>query len=758
MAREILVIKRGTLFRDKEFQGFLQIKDRDYSSVILANFEYQERSEALEKSPFFQQIIPYVWIVNKKERSAFLYVRSKEGEEGRLHNKYSGGVGGHIDRDTDEHSENPIMDAMMRELKEEVAMDEYPTPKFIGFLNDDSDPVGEVHFGMVAVAETTGEVTPVEHMSSGKFYTVEEIDKVFSNSENNVESWTKLSWPHVKKYITGVSGDLDALRNKILEIYVTSATDPIYAVKPTVQPEIFGAFGSYFSRNPKDFREHLWNVITGQLEGEDSKVSEKDIRWLAKRTFKTPSDFITEGLVKSQDFFKRWYGKYSHKSIANTVWVPIVMTNVSQLFAKELAYDQLAFFIEQSTRYVKFNADNMYHDPEIMQSKHKDLYMETLDVLAKSYDQFTEHAKEFYKAKFPYAEWIESQSTQTKMLEPKQVERKYEREISGKALDLSRFLLPQAIKTNIAFILDARSLEYDIASWKGHPLFELREGANYLEKSAGQLVPSLLKYTEESKYYGDKLNAYGGDLKANPPQAYEKGVDVISHDADSLDRVIAHLLQRHNVGGTFRQRYSEAKHLTFNEKIDILRRVTEKKGRFDEWIEADEDFDLTNITIEIRTDIGAIRDWRRHQKWERGEPFYTLDNGHHRPAVINEMNLEAQRIFDSAISAAHKAEMTIRKDHPFAVQYLIPMAANHTIVMSGGLDQLQYMIWTRSTPQGNFSYRMDAFNIAEAVCKQMPWLLGYLSYPQGKTFERVYKEAPMKSIIRIQGWEEGMHE
>lgn len=201
MSREILVVKREVLFKDKEFEGFLPLKEFDFMKVILENFEYQERNDALENNPSFKQAIPYVWIINPQTKKAFIYKRSTEGDEGRLHNKYSGGVGGHIDKDTEENSDNPIIDAMMRELKEEVEMENYPTPRFIGFLNEDNDNIGKVHFGVVALAETSEEAKPLMHMDHGKFYSVQEVEELLSNSQNDLEGWSQLSWPFVKEYL-----------------------------------------------------------------------------------------------------------------------------------------------------------------------------------------------------------------------------------------------------------------------------------------------------------------------------------------------------------------------------------------------------------------------------------------------------------------------------------------------------------------------------------------------------------------------------
>lgn len=204
MVREILVVKRNTLFNDGEFQGFSPISIKDYSKIILNNFKYAERNNELENNPEFQQIIPYVWLINPKTKKVFIYVRSKEGEEGRLHNKFSGGVGGHIDKDTEEKSINPLTDAMMRELREEVTMQNYPIPKFIGFLNDDADSVGKVHFGVVAIAETNEQVKPAQHMDDGKFYSVDEIEDLLSKPQNDFENWSKLSWPFVKEYLVSL--------------------------------------------------------------------------------------------------------------------------------------------------------------------------------------------------------------------------------------------------------------------------------------------------------------------------------------------------------------------------------------------------------------------------------------------------------------------------------------------------------------------------------------------------------------------------
>ncbi len=205
MGKEALIIKRGILFEDKYFEGFLPCDNYDFIPLILNNYEYHARGDELENNEKLQQIIPYVWIVNSKDKKVFAYKRASGKQnysEERLMNKISCGVGGHIDR---EDSDNPIENAMIRELMEEVKMKSYPKPKIIGYLNDDSDSVGKVHFGVVAIAETLEDVSKGDNeMAEGRFYSVSELDEMFSDSRYEVESWTKLSWPFVKDYLNGL--------------------------------------------------------------------------------------------------------------------------------------------------------------------------------------------------------------------------------------------------------------------------------------------------------------------------------------------------------------------------------------------------------------------------------------------------------------------------------------------------------------------------------------------------------------------------
>src|SRR3989338_7383480 len=124
MGKEALVVDKNILLKNKSFQGFLSKEEHDFISIINSNLKYELRGDTLEHNYLLKQIIPYVWIINPKTMKVFAYRRANNEKysEVRLRNKWSCGVGGHIER---EDKSDPIQLAMMRELMEEVKIRDY---------------------------------------------------------------------------------------------------------------------------------------------------------------------------------------------------------------------------------------------------------------------------------------------------------------------------------------------------------------------------------------------------------------------------------------------------------------------------------------------------------------------------------------------------------------------------------------------------------------------------------------------------------
>ena len=142
----------------------------------------------LEEDPTRKQIIPYVVISD----GVRLYVtaRKKAQTEARLHGKLSIGVGGHISEDDVRGESDIIRAGMMRELHEELRLDCTAKPEFQGFLNDDSNSVGQVHLGAVFFAIASPEsVTVRETLKMDGFWM--SIDEIMAERAR-LETWSSL--------------------------------------------------------------------------------------------------------------------------------------------------------------------------------------------------------------------------------------------------------------------------------------------------------------------------------------------------------------------------------------------------------------------------------------------------------------------------------------------------------------------------------------------------------------------------------------
>lgn len=162
----VLVIPRVVFTALVPFQGFRAVPD-DYLNILLDGraLQFMPRPEA-EEDPSYKQLIPYCALrhcpppAGDEERPVrlFSYLRGKGQGEARLHAKRSLGIGGHInpgDGTGDESVFNGpamYMRAMHRELAEEVGFSDH-TNRLVGVLNDDENPVGKVHLGIIHVID-----------------------------------------------------------------------------------------------------------------------------------------------------------------------------------------------------------------------------------------------------------------------------------------------------------------------------------------------------------------------------------------------------------------------------------------------------------------------------------------------------------------------------------------------------------------------------------------------------------------------------
>jgi len=187
---EILVIERKRIEQVGMFHG-LVLDVEPYLEVVFSGVPQFKPRPQMETNPDFKQLIPYV--IMRCNGRYLTYLRGKRAGEKRLVGNRSIGIGGHINP-VDDMSlfsfRDTYLNAVKREVEEEINLQTGYTDRIVALLNDDTNEVGQVHLGVVHLwTLDTEDVTRKEQMINQlTFMSMEELMAV----RDEMETWSQL--------------------------------------------------------------------------------------------------------------------------------------------------------------------------------------------------------------------------------------------------------------------------------------------------------------------------------------------------------------------------------------------------------------------------------------------------------------------------------------------------------------------------------------------------------------------------------------
>lgn len=145
---QVLVVPRAAFEAVGAFNGVSKEPEKYLAAFLKPGVaHYMDRDEA-EQSPQFKQLITYAIFCH--EGRILAYARTKKSGESRLHDKWSLGIGGHINPiDGLTASVDTYLAGMEREIREEITFSGTATQQLYALINDDTNEVGSVHLGIV---------------------------------------------------------------------------------------------------------------------------------------------------------------------------------------------------------------------------------------------------------------------------------------------------------------------------------------------------------------------------------------------------------------------------------------------------------------------------------------------------------------------------------------------------------------------------------------------------------------------------------
>lgn len=172
--------------------GIRTAGEADLAALIRHEGAFRFRTE-MEEDPAWKQVIPYP--VLRDAGAWFLMRRTRAGGDARLHDRYSIGVGGHVNP-ADGGLDGDLTTALRREWHEELIVDFVPRFHFVGLLNDDTTSVGQVHLGLVYVGEAAGRPVAIRETDklSGSFVSTTEVAALV----DHLETWSRLTFEFIE--------------------------------------------------------------------------------------------------------------------------------------------------------------------------------------------------------------------------------------------------------------------------------------------------------------------------------------------------------------------------------------------------------------------------------------------------------------------------------------------------------------------------------------------------------------------------------
>src|ERR1700687_1302936 len=459
-------------------------------------------------------------------------------------------------------------------------------------------------------------------------------------------------------------------------------------------------------------------------------------------------------LQKAEKFLNTFYFQYGHRSIADLAHIALAIERLSILAAIVVADEQRWDGQERSTRYQDFRKSGYYTPNFEDDVAARTLYRETIESLFTAYDKVSQRTFEYLASITPRPSEMKPEA--------------YERTLRARAFDISRYLLPLATNTSLGEIVNARTLETQVAHLLSQPHKEVRDlGAllkqaalspayNANEESLRALVAeiravspeiadraerellrevrvasTLVKYADPNRYELEprrELQQAAADLMRDAAIEAAPLVDLVDNDSpdnDALEIELAATLLYGHCHYSYRQLRKTIEASGEARRREIIDLGLRHRGSHDEMprpFSAGQQF-----PFDILMDIGGFRDMHRHRRCVQIMQNFTTAHGFDTPPEVEAAGIRSdyEVTMKRAETAVQKLSAAGSKEAPQHAQTAIPLAFRKRTLFKMDFAEAVYISELRTTPAGHASYRNVAYAMYEAVAAKYPALAKY---------------------------------
>jgi thymidylate synthase ThyX len=482
----------------------------------------------------------------------------------------------------------------------------------------------------------------------------------------------------------------------VLRRYFTNLDGPVFALVNL--PEVVkGALFARYSRSAKSLRRLFLDEFVGDLDITGDQTVD-----------------ATVGLARAEELYERVFFEYGDDSVAQLGGVHLACEQASNILTKVLEWGRLMSYLEQSTRYIAYDARlggryRYFRDPAVLASRHGTRYVGDMDRLFDAYsasvDAVTDHVRVTVPRHSHDSEFVYRQATR------------------AKALDATRGMLPAAALSNVGIYGSGQAFESLLLRMRAHPLPEARAYADLMLHELRKVIPSFLRrvdladrggqwsaYLESTRRgTGAIVERLFGDAPVDPSPP----VRLVDFDPDGEDKLIAAICYPHADLGED-ELLQRVRRLGADEKRALVRAyVGDRENRRHKPGRA---FERIDYRFDVLSDYGAFRDLQRHRlltiEWQRLTP----NHGYVRPDLVVAAGVGDS--FDEAMARSAQLHDTLGDEFPEQAAYAVAMAYRLRYVMQFNAREAIHLLELRSSPQGHPAYRRIALEMHRLIAEE----------------------------------------
>src|SRR5262245_23327269 len=545
--------------------------------------------------------------------------------------------------------------------------------------------------------------------------------------------------------------EFTADEQRALAPFFTNLDRSVFGLK--LPQEVAGALFSRYSRSTKSLRRTFFDEFLG-----DPELGLKDLLGA-----QTSASADSAALKKARAFYDRVLVGYGDDSVAQLGGAHIACENISNVAAKILEDARIGIApLEKSTRYVRFDQKNtagdylFYREPKLMASRHRDSYVEVMNLLFDTYSRQMEPMLESVARSLPIEQLEVRDPTTGKTLSYEEAKRDeklsrwaetaYRATVRAQACDVLRSYLPAATLTNVGMFGVGQAFEYLLSKLFSLKLGEATDVATAMQTELNQLIPSFVKRAHVNEYLIETARG-ARSLAARTAQAdkvsQSEPVTLIDYDAHAEDKVLAAILYPHaryplhELRGIVAQIKEDNRRKIFEEHFGKRRHRRDKPGRA---------FENVYYTFDIIGNLGAYRDIHRHRILTQERQDFTTVQG----CVTTEASTEAGFRHDFDPCMAQRADLydKIYQDFPEEAQYVVPFAYRTRWSMKMNLREAVHLCELRTMPQGHPDYRFIAQEMWRKIQEVHPTLADVGRFIDWKSYRLGRLQAEMRTEFK----------